>query len=101
MRRAFSLARAKAGNSIAARMAMIAMTTKSSIRVKPSCGDFVCGCLERGGQLFIILGVFTRLPFLKWFVVRYVEERGKDMCNSKCCKCVKCHMPDFPMNCNA
>src|SRR6266700_7455580 len=36
MLRAFSLAIARAGNSIAARMAMIAMTTKSSTRVKAS-----------------------------------------------------------------
>jgi hypothetical protein len=34
-RRAFSLARANAGKSIAARIAMMAMTTKSSMRVKP------------------------------------------------------------------
>jgi hypothetical protein len=34
-RRAFSRARAKTGNKIAARMAMMAMTTKSSINVKP------------------------------------------------------------------
>jgi hypothetical protein len=33
--RAASLALAKTGNSIAARMAMIAITTSSSIRVKP------------------------------------------------------------------
>src|SRR6266852_1436807 len=35
--RAFSRAWAKTGNRIAARMAMIAMTTSSSIRVKPRC----------------------------------------------------------------
>jgi hypothetical protein len=33
--RAFSRARAKTGNKIAARRAMMAMTTKSSINVKP------------------------------------------------------------------
>src|SRR5690349_6435467 len=33
--RAFSRARAKTGNRIAARIAIIAMTTKSSIKVKP------------------------------------------------------------------
>ena len=33
--RAASLARAKTGNRIAARIAMIAMTTKSSMSVKP------------------------------------------------------------------
>src|SRR3954447_10315456 len=32
---AFSLARVKEGNSIAARIAMIAMTTRNSIRVNP------------------------------------------------------------------
>ena len=38
-RRAFSRARAKAGNKIAASMAMMAMTTKSSIKVKAArCG---------------------------------------------------------------
>jgi len=35
MRFAFSLARARAGRSIPAKMAMIAMTTRSSMRVKP------------------------------------------------------------------
>src|ERR1700753_3815136 len=35
MRLAFSLAEASAGSSIAARMAMMAMTTSSSINVKP------------------------------------------------------------------
>src|ERR1022692_1666742 len=35
-RLAFSLAVASAGNSIAARMAMMAMTTRSSIKVKPA-----------------------------------------------------------------
>src|SRR5882724_1149515 len=34
-RRAFSLARARAGSNIAARIAMMAMTTSNSIRVKP------------------------------------------------------------------
>jgi hypothetical protein len=34
VRLAFSLARLKAGNNIAARIAMIAMTTSSSINVK-------------------------------------------------------------------
>jgi hypothetical protein len=33
---AFALALLKAGNNIAARMAMIAMTTRSSIKVKPT-----------------------------------------------------------------
>src|ERR1043166_2687948 len=37
MRWAFSLALARAGRSIAARMAMIAMTTSSSMRVKAAC----------------------------------------------------------------
>src|SRR4051794_36798343 len=35
--RAFSLAWAKTGNRIAARMAIMAMTTSSSMRVKPRC----------------------------------------------------------------
>src|ERR1035437_8564778 len=35
MRLAFSLAFARAGNNMAARMAIMAMTTSSSIRVKP------------------------------------------------------------------
>ena len=41
----FSLARANAGSSIAARMAMIAMTTSNSIRVKARVhrGDFPAG----------------------------------------------------------
>jgi hypothetical protein len=34
-RRAFSRARAKTGNKMAAKMAMMAMTTKSSINVNP------------------------------------------------------------------
>src|SRR5436190_23480238 len=37
-RRAFSRARAKTGKRMAARIAMIAMTTSSSIRVKPDRG---------------------------------------------------------------
>ena len=39
--RPFSLALARAGSNMAARMAMIAITTSSSIRVKPR---FVFGC---------------------------------------------------------
>jgi hypothetical protein len=39
-RRAFSRALAKTGNRIAARIAIIAMTTKSSISVKALCSLF-------------------------------------------------------------
>src|SRR5215471_9152874 len=41
MFRAFALALANAGNNIAARMAMMAMTTSSSINVKPPRSDFL------------------------------------------------------------
>src|SRR5437660_8548270 len=40
--RAFSRACANTGNRIAARMAMIAMTTSSSIRVKPGLRTIAC-----------------------------------------------------------
>src|SRR5436190_16328614 len=41
IRQARALALAKAGSSIAARMAMIAITTSNSIRVKPRLDDFI------------------------------------------------------------
>jgi hypothetical protein len=47
---AFSFALDKAGNSIAARMAMMAITTRSSINVKPA--GFALGPLE--AQRFMI-----------------------------------------------
>src|SRR5262245_10042544 len=49
MVRAFSFARPKAGRSMLARMAMILITTNSSISVKALPGDFRC----------VILGLFT------------------------------------------
>ena len=42
---ALSLARVKAGKSRAARMAMMAMTTSSSINVKPEAADRLSGAL--------------------------------------------------------
>src|SRR5689334_16314674 len=49
--RAFSRAWAKTGNRIAARMAMMAMTTRSSIRVNPNrCTRFIDGLLLARGS---------------------------------------------------
>src|SRR5436190_10739448 len=56
---ALSFARARAGSSMAARMAMMAMTTKSSIRVNPSLGHGLLSptLSSRGGE-----GEKTRAP---------------------------------------
>ena len=45
-RRALSLARAKAGNKMAAKMAMMAMTTKSSINVNAELRGLSTGTIE-------------------------------------------------------
>src|SRR5213595_3787704 len=50
IRRALHLAEASAGRSMAARMAMMAITTSSSIRVK-ACRERVCKC-GKSGRLF-------------------------------------------------
>ncbi len=42
MRCAFSFEEANAGNSIAARIAMMAMTTSNSISVNPFCAAALC-----------------------------------------------------------
>src|SRR3974377_1312216 len=71
MRLARSLALASAGNSIAARMAIMAMTTRSSINVKPfrarsrlSDDDFNL-CLCQNGQWSIIVGAAEDVELLR------------------------------------
>jgi len=54
-RLAFSLALASAGNNIAARMAMIAITTSNSISVNALSRRSTAGVLEHDGCFFIIL----------------------------------------------
>jgi hypothetical protein len=58
---ALSLAFASAGNSIAAKIAIMAMTTSSSINVKPS-GSRVSGLISVPGQ-FPMASVFTAFGF--------------------------------------
>jgi hypothetical protein len=73
---AFSLARLKAGKSIAARMAMIAITTKSSMRVKP----LLAPAGEPGnrkpgpeGPRQVLVGRFI-------FDLRFAGRRWKNLC---------------------
>src|SRR5262245_12218367 len=63
VRTALSFALERAGSSIAARMAMIAITTKSSINVKPH--DF--GLLQRNG---VFIGLILLRGFRRdnWFL---------------------------------
>src|SRR5206468_12813442 len=62
---AFNLALDKAGNSMAARMAMMAITTSSSIRVKPSRRvSFLSG--THPVTLFIFRWTFMLLQFSGW-----------------------------------
>src|SRR3569833_1193015 len=70
---AFSLALAREGNNMAARMAMMAMTTRSSISVNPD-GR---GAVQRSSEMFVTRRVEC---FLKASILRYLK-RNKNKQN--------------------
>ena len=71
-----SLARDKAGRSIAARMAMMAITTSNSMRVKPARPPAVKRLLGNAGWLVVFIPVSFRLTLtpIKTRVTKLVKE---------------------------
>ena len=70
VRRAFSRARPKTGNKIAARMAIIAMTTRSSISVKPLCLGLLDVARRSVPEGAVLDGVVMVSPGI-WMGARY------------------------------